>query len=547
MACELARHGLAPRLIEELPAPVTFSKAAVVHSRTMEVFDDMGFAKALALRAKPVHGLNAFAGGKRVAHVTLTGVDSPFPFPCGVSQHETELALATHFASLGGVVERGKRVAKLEQNEDGVIATLTSGETIAARWVVGCDGAHSVVRKEIGCSFEGAPYEERLIQADVHIEIPGTPVDDEIMAFLHEDGPVLMFPLFRDGRYRLIVLEVPSPDVARGELEPTLEVFQRLVDERGPKGARVSDPAWMIGFKIHHRRTDRFRVGRAFLAGDAAHIHSPVGGQGMNTGIQDAYNLAWKLALVARGVAHDSILDSYDAERAPVVRSLVDSTDRAMQGLELAIGLRNPIAQALRNQLLSFASSLSILQERAARTLSMLTVSYKDSPLVRQDRVPVWRANVLAGVASEQPSLADWAAFGDAPGPGERAADAAFEGGKLFDLFHGTRHVALLFDGAASTAEGYAYLARVATRIRDRLGAWISVHIVVPRAAKPPELPWDGPLVLDAEGAAHQRYGARSECIYLVRPDGYIAYRSLPADEGRLFAYLATVFREEST
>jgi 2-polyprenyl-6-methoxyphenol hydroxylase-like FAD-dependent oxidoreductase len=539
MACELLRHGVTCRIVEELDAPVTFSKAAVVHSRTMEIFDDMGLAKGLVERAKAVHGFNAFAGGKRVAHVTIAGVDSPFPHPYGVSQQETEAALAAHFASNGGVLERGKRLESLEQRDDGVTAKLASGETISAKWVVGCDGAHSVVRKQTGCTFEGAAYEERLIQADVRVDLPGAPMDDEIMAFLHEDGPVILFPLFKDGRYRLIVLELPGGE----ELEPTLDVFQRMLDERGPKGATVRDPAWMIGFKIHHRSTNHYRVGRAFLAGDAAHIHSPVGGQGMNTGIQDAYNLAWKLALVVRGGARESILDSYEAERAPVAKALLDTTDRAMQGLELGVGLRSPLAQALRNQLITFVSSLSIVQERAVRALSMLSVAYKDSPIVHQDRLPVWKASALISVASEQPNLSDWAAFGEAPGPGERAVDAAYEGGRVFDLFHGTRHVALLFDGATGTAEGYTYLERIAERLRDRLGAWIDVALVVPHATKPAELRWDGPIVLDAKATVHQRYGARSECVYLVRPDGYIAYRSQPADEGKLFAYLGGIFQ----
>jgi 2-polyprenyl-6-methoxyphenol hydroxylase-like FAD-dependent oxidoreductase len=526
LASELLRHGLTCRLVEELDAPTTFSKAAVVHARTMEVFDDMGVVSAIVERACVVRGLNAFSGGKRVAHVELDGIDSPFPHPYGISQRETELALAAHFASLGGVIERGKRVESFEEREASVTAKLASGESIEARWIVGCDGAHSAVRKQMGCTFEGAPYEERIIQADLRVDLPGAPVSDEIFAFLHDEGPVALFPLFQDGRYRIIVIQLPgSPD-----LEPKLDVFQHALETRGLKGAKVSDPAWMVAFHIHHRRTDRFRKGRAFLAGDAAHIHSPVGGQGMNTGIQDAYNLAWKLALVGRGAAHEALLDSYEAERAPVAKALLEATDRAMQGLELVAGLRNPIATALRNQLISFATSLSVVQTRAVKTISMLGVGYPDSPIVRQDRIPVWQANALRSTESEQPTVGDWAAFGDAPAPGERAVDAPLEAtpgrAHLFELFHGTRHVALLFDGAAATVEGYRNLARIGARLRERLGEWVDVHVVVPYASKPSELRWDGSVVL-------------------VRPDGYVGYRGQPADEERLFAYLATIFRGE--
>ncbi|HEY2512869.1 MAG TPA: FAD-dependent monooxygenase [Polyangiaceae bacterium] len=539
MGSELLRHGLTCRLVEELDAPVIYSKAAVVHARTMEVFDDMGVAARLLARARLVSGVSVFSGGKRVAHVPFAEVDSPFPHPYGISQADTERALAEHFTSLGGTVERGKKVEALVQRDDGVTVTLSGGETVGARWVVGCDGAHSVVRKQTGCSFEGAPYEERLIQADVRVDLPGAP-DDEILAFLHEDGPVVLFPLFTDGRYRLIVLQPPGSP----ELEPTLEVFQRVLEARGPRGAKVSDPAWTIGFRIHHRRTDRYRVGRAFLGGDAAHIHSPVGGQGMNTGIQDAYNLAWKLALVQRGAARPELLDSYEAERAPVAQALLDATDRAMQGLGIAASLRHPVATALRNQLLGFVTSLSVVRSRALETLAMLSVGYPNSPIVRQDRPPVWDAALQRSHTSEEPSLGDWAAFGEAPGPGERAVDAPLgDGRSLFSLFHRARHVALLFDGSAATVEGYRNLEAIGARLEEKWGEWIDVHVVVPYAAKPAELRWEGSLVLDPQGAVHKRYGARSECAYVVRPDGYVGYRGQPADEGKIVAYLETIFR----
>jgi 2-polyprenyl-6-methoxyphenol hydroxylase-like FAD-dependent oxidoreductase len=539
LACELVRRGVTCRVVEELAEPPPHSRAAVVHSRTMELLDALGVAKTLASNAKMVHGLNAFAGGKRVAHVAISGVDSPFPYPTGISQRETERILAEHLVKLGGKVERGTRVESFTQDASGVRATLASGETVEAAWIVGCDGAHSVVRKQAGCTFEGAPYEERLIQADVRIDMPGVTADDEILAFLHEEGPLAMFPLFQDGRYRLIVLQLPGSP----ELEPTLETFQREMERRGPKGTKVSDPAWMVAFRIHHRRTDHYRLRRALLAGDAAHIHSPVGGQGMNTGIQDAFNLAWKLALVVKGAAHESLLDSYEAERLPVAKALLAGTDRAMQGMELAVGLRSPIATALRNQLMGFVTGLEVLQARALRTLSMLDVGYRESPIVKQDRIAMWRANVARSAESEQPSLGDWTAFGDAAGPGERALDAPLAGGKrLFELLHGTKHVALLFDGAAATVEGYRNLERIGARVREKLGEWVDVHVVVPFAEKPAELQWDGSTLLDEGGALHQRYGARSECVYLIRPDGYVGYRGQPADEARFFAYLAGIF-----
>jgi hypothetical protein len=182
-----------------------------------------------------------------------------------------------------------------------------------------------------------------------------------------------------------------------------------------------------------------------------------------------------------------------------------------------------------------------------SRTVSMLDVAYPGSPIVKQDRIPVWQANVTSSAQTEQPSLADWAAFGDAPAPGHRAVDAPIEPAApgrrhVLDLLRGTRHVLFLFDGAAPTAEGYRNLQSIGTRVRERFGSWVDVHIVVPYATRPAELKWDQSLVLDGSGAFHQRYGARSECLYLVRPDGYVAYRCQPASGDSLLAYLGTIF-----
>lgn len=201
----------------------------------------------------------------------------------------------------------------------------------------------------------------------------------------------------------------------------------------------------------------------------------------------------------------------------------------------------------LRNQLMSLVTSLSLVQSRAARALSMTEVAYRGSPIVRQDRSPVWEANVLASTETEAPGLADWAAFGEGPSPGDRAPDAPLVPGApgrthLFDVLRGTRHTLLLFDGAAATAAGYANLTAIAETVRGRFGQLVDVHVVVPYASAPAALRWDGSVICDGESEVHVRYGARSECLYLVRPDGYVAYRCQPADGKHLGAYLQSIF-----
>jgi 2-polyprenyl-6-methoxyphenol hydroxylase-like FAD-dependent oxidoreductase len=539
LACELLRHGVSCRVIDELAEPVTYSKAAVAHTRTMEVFDMMGIGQRLLPKTKVIHGVNLHADHKRVGHVELDGVESRYPFIYGVSQHDTESMLATRFVELGGRIERGKKLQEFTESEAGVRARLVDGETIDAQWIVGCDGAHSTVRKACGFTFEGAPYEERIVQADIAIDFPSPVEDDEIQTFLHPDGPLAMFPLFNDGRYRLLAfLPAGSP-----ELETTVETFQRLVDERGPKGARVHNPAWMVAFRIHHRMTNHYRKGRAFIAGDAAHIHSPAGGQGMNTGIQDAFNLAWKLALVERGAADEALLDSYEAERLPIARGVLATTDAATRGLGTFAGLRNPIAVGLRNQLVAFVTKLDAFRHRVGQNVSMIEVRYRESPIVAQDRTPVLQTNVLSSTATEHPSLSDWVAFGDGPLPGDRAADVALESDeRLFDRLRTGRHVALLFDGAAPTEQGYKNLESIA-RSLEKLRELVDVHVVVPQETRPAQLQWQGSVLLDPHGAIHKKYGARSECLYLIRPDGYVAYRSQPANGASLLSFLQRVLK----
>lgn len=551
MGAELLRHGASCRVVDALAEPATISKAAGVQARTMELWDAMGIAEAAAARSRIVRGMNMFSDGKRIAHIELRGVDSPYPHVYGISQRDVEEILSAHFVGLGGRVERAVTLEGFTQDDDGVTSTLARAdgtrEVVRSRWIVGCDGAHSRVRKVLGFSFEGAPYEEKIIQADVRVSLPLMAVDDEIVVLFGDAEMLALFPLFADGRYRLVVMGGPDAEAA----EPTLEMFQRALDRFLP-GARATDPAWMTSFRIHHRHVDRYRDRRAFIAGDACHIHSPVGGQGMNTGMQDAINLAWKLALVARGRGKDSLLDSYGPERMPIALALLENTDRAMGGIEGALRMQHPLAVGLRNQVVSFITRLGVVQQGAARNLSMLEQHYRDSPLSVQDRQTVWKTNVLTSAETEAPGLADWAAFGDGPAPGDRAPDGPFtaprsNGGaasprRLHELFRGTPHLLLLFDGAASTAAGYANLASIARRIRERAGADVTTHVIVPHPARPAGLDAGLHVLHDDDGALHRRYGARSECLYLLRPDGYVAYRNQPADGDKLLAYLNRIF-----
>lgn len=541
MAFELRRHGLSVRIIDKADGPSIWSKAQVVHARTLECFQDMGLIDAAMAKGRLVNGSRITTPElQAIARVELGGIDSPFPYFLSLSQRDTEILLAEHLEKTYDVrIERNVTLEGFTQDAEGVLAKLVhvdgSTEDVRVPWLLGCDGAHSAVRKTLGLPFEGSTYENRIIQADVRVDFPHAVHDDEIAIFLGPQGMLAFFPLPGEHRYRMLTF------LDAGDERPVeLETFKTLLAERGPKGSEVSDPAWMVDFRIHCRLVARYRVGRVFLSGDAAHIHSPAGGQGMNMGIQDAYNLAWKLALVQHGKAKDVLLDSYEVERRPIAEAVLRSTDASTKGFVTAISVKNPIALSIRNNLMNFITSLDLVKSRAGRALSQIEVAYPKSPIVGQDQVSLW--SVGFGGSAEHPGLSEWIHFGDGPAPGARVPDMPVGEKTLFEVLRGPHHTLFCFDGAAATEEGYHRLARVIAEAKRRLGGGVQAFVVVPASTRPEALAADIPVLLDTDGEIHRRFGARSECLYLVRPDGYVGYRCQPADEHRFTAYLDRFF-----
>jgi hypothetical protein len=265
----------------------------------------------------------------------------------------------------------------------------------------------------------------------------------------------------------------------------------------------------------------------------------------MNLGIQDAANLAWKVALVVKGRARPSLLDSYEAERRAIAKGVVTGTDRATRAIMRVMALRNPLAVALRSQAVSFVAELGFVQDRAPVELSGMRVGYSGSPIVGEQHSSVFTAE-LGERCDERPTLGDWMSFSQGPGPGQRVPDldlpAGCEAATLHELLLGTSHHLFLFDGAAATTAGYANLDAIAERVEQRLGDGVRIHVVVPAGERPAALRWRGRLILDREGDLHAHFGCGSEGLYLVRPDGYVAFRAQPADQGALLRYLEMIF-----
>ncbi|PXW51291.1 FAD-dependent monooxygenase [Methylobacterium sp. B4] len=395
MGAELVRYGVGVRLIDRAPHATETSKALVVWSRTLELMDRMGCTQAFVDAGLRAPGASIRSGGKVLGNPRFADIASAYNFALMIPQRETERLLAAHLRSFGVEVERQVELVGFDEAADGVEVCLRHAngreETLRTPWLIGCDGAHSTVRHGLGLAFEGAAQGDDWLLADVRLDGSSAPPPDEIATYLHRDGPFVIFPI-PSGRAR-VVATVGRTDAAHPRPDPTLDDVQALIDQRAG-GFCASDPVWLTNFRINERKVAEYRHGRVFLAGDAAHIHSPAGGQGMNTGMQDAVNLAWKLAMVVHGQAGTSLLDSYSPERSAVGDLVLRNAGRLTDMATLS----NPAAQAARNLALRFLLGLHTVRDRMATQMSEIEIAYANSPLSEGARSGVrWDPETYGG------------------------------------------------------------------------------------------------------------------------------------------------------
>jgi 2-polyprenyl-6-methoxyphenol hydroxylase-like FAD-dependent oxidoreductase len=378
VASELARYGIPVRIVEKAAQRTDKSKAVVLWSRTLELLERGGNPATFVDAGFKGLAANSVGGdGKVIGRVSMEGVDSPYPYALMLPQSETERLLEERLNGYGVSVEREVELTGFTQKVEGVELSLRHAdgtqEQVSAAWLIGCDGAHSLVRHTLGSAFAGETMPSDWMLADVHMH--GYPFpDSETSVYWHEDGAFVIFPI-SPGRYR-VAAELPLT-VGERPPEPTLEQVQAVISRRGPRGLTADDPIWLTGFRINSRKVKDYRSGRAFLLGDAAHVHSPAGGQGMNTGMQDAFNLAWKLALVIRGSCHDRLLDSFSAERSYVGEQVLKEAERLT-----TIGtLKNPVAQQVRDVVAHFMLGLRTVRNAFANSMTEVAVGYPQSPL----------------------------------------------------------------------------------------------------------------------------------------------------------------------
>jgi 2-polyprenyl-6-methoxyphenol hydroxylase-like FAD-dependent oxidoreductase len=525
LAAQLQTFGVPFRLIDRNTDRVHESRALAVQARTIEIFDALGIGEAIVKKGNSSVRLALHFERGAVAKVELGGFaakDTRFPFILFVSQAETEALLASRVTAAGGSIERSVELVEAIPDGREVLCRLRHGdgreERVRARYVVGCDGAHSTVRKQAEIPFEGDAYLQDFMLGDVEAHGPLEP--DTLHSFADAGCISMFFPLRTPATWRVIAMRGGrqsgrestghSPEdqaLVRGEL--ALNELQGVVDEATARTVRLRDPVWLTHFRLHHRQASRYRSDRLLLAGDAAHIHSPVGGQGMNTGIQDAWNLGWKLALVAKGRAPEDLLDTYSAERWPVGRSLLRYTDRAfslftrvMSGSRFAAWIRRTIVA----RAVPWIFRSRRLRSVAFRFVSELAISYRGSPAA-VDGAPRLRGGPRAG--DRLPDLA----------VGRSGSGCSLQR----ELAGPGFHLLLCGDAGGWNAQQLDALRTRHPDLRMRQLARVA----------------DGDALLDASGEVLAALGVRDGAAqYLVRPDGYIGARCGGRDLGLVMRYL---------
>lgn len=521
LSIRLRQLGVDCLLIDRLAAPQPWSRALGLHARSLEILDALGVLDSVRARSATVGGLQIHNHKGLLFEANLDRLDAPFPWVLSCPQPAFEAVLEEHLQTCGGRIERGVTLTSFRQDGNAVTAqvqTAAGEQTVSCQVMVGCDGADSLVRDTLGLSFEGAEYPDAFLLADLDIDwdLPA----DRAHAFLLPEGIMLAQPMPRGWR---LMLDQPG-ELLESVGEPDLEpVRERLASALGVCPP-LSTPWALHRFAVHRRLVGRYRVNRVLLAGDACHVQSPLGAQGMNTGIADAFNLAWKAALFVDGQGGGLLLDSYETERRPVARTMLTSVDL----LSRTFLARSTVVRGARDSMLRLAGHRPRFGARLMRRASQLNVNYRDSSLV------------AAG-----PAL--FTALGkEGPEPGDRVPDARLqraldgEPARIQALLREPHHHLLIqLSEALEHSEIVAAFA-LADRVPAEFAPWLRTHLIMADHWPDPlqemrEFPVN--LLVDAEAEFRRRFGDRA-ALWLLRPDGHLGYRAPLSDGDHLLHYL---------
>lgn len=507
-AHELIRHGLTCRIIDKKESLSEHSKALGIHIRTLDLLEDCGLLNDVLKQGHKINGILFKSRGKTLINASFADIIANRHYLIDLPQNKTEAILYQSIRDKGVDVEWNTELTHVTQSPGEITATIKKPnnkiELFSTSWLIACDGAHSTVRHQVDAEFKGSAYKQGWWLADllVNWQVP----EDHMSVFINNKGPLACFPM-GNKRYRLVMT---APKDSMGD--PSLEDIDREFKQRSSDAATLSDPYWLCQFSIHHRQIDHYRYDRIFFAGDAAHIHSPMGGQGLNTGIQDVYNLAWKLALVEKRKAKPKLLDSYHDERFAVGHDVLKKTD-IMTRMML---LTNPLLIAIRNRYLSIMSSFNIVKNFMARDIAELAISYAKSPIVHQSgRIK----HLKIGEYLPTFELLD-------PVTRQQHNSLAITQGILHHVF--------IFSGFKN--KQYAELIKTANTLAEKYPDSLKVHLITPELvdSKNEKITfW-----LDDKKEAHHFLRLNKPALFLVRPDKYVGFIQKPIDEQRFMKEL---------
>ncbi|MEP6569553.1 MAG: FAD-dependent monooxygenase [Acidobacteriota bacterium] len=496
LACQLIRYGIDFVVIEKNEGITPYSKALGVHARTLEIYEQLDLAKTAVAQGTIAGKVRMLESGNIVGEVNLANVGqglSAYPFLLVLEQSENERMLYEYLKSHGHDVLWQHELESFSQDENGVSAHVSNSgcesPIITGKYLVGCDGPRSPVRHALGLSFEGTTFERLFYVADVRIDWKFS--HDALHVCIAQEGVVAFFPMPGEKRWRIVGAFPEGHD--RNEGEVLYEEIEARIRKDAEIELDITRVDWFSTYKVHTRHVENFSSGRCFLAGDAAHIHTPAGGQGMNTGIQDAYNLAWKMALVLRGVAADRILETYNEERLPNAKRLLQTTDRMFN---LAAGtdwLVNLIRTTIFPPLAKFILSIDAVKKKFFPLISQTGITYRESSLSRHDGDREFKAKA-----------------------GDRLPYFLVDGQSVFDRLRAPKFHLLAFSNDASGEKltGPAEIGRRYADLLDRYLVPLSPHIA-------------------------EVFGTNKPFQVLLRPDNHIAFISSTTSQSPLPAYMS--------
>lgn len=504
MAYELARHGISFRIIDKKAEQTQLSNAVALQPRTLEIFKQIGLADDFLRVGQQCQSLVFYDKGKEFARASFKKLDSLYPFILALPQAATEEILNKKLLALNHQVERSRELidVKVNLNDIDAIVQHHDGvqETIRCQWLIGCDGAHSTVRKQCSFQFPGEDLPDQFVVADGIID--SFLRHDEIHIFSADGYMLGAFPI---GENRFRLGGNTNLDYQRKLI--TEHDIKNIVDERSYGQLKAREITWISPFWIHSKLSEKMRQGNVFLVGDAAHIHSPVGGQGMNTGLQDAHNLAWKLALVIQGRAEDKLLDSYQDERKPVIKEIVDTTDRFTKILIMS----NPLFLFFRKYAIKFMLSIHRINHYITRRMSQISICYQHSCALDPGKHNT-----------------------SSPCVGMRAPDAILNyHTNFYDTLNDRYHHLIFFTGERDIFKVADHCKKIRDELMGPFKDLIKLHLITPHLIDEPV-----EQIHDENNAIHQAYQVTQPTIILIRPDGYIGFKSTEMDPQPLKNFL---------